>query len=122
MTSVTFQILPIGQYASPPIAHHHNGAMATTAWGSQRKCGARLVYETLSASRPTNTCPLSGDKHLWPGIQLDESFPNGQYGRLCAVVDLQLMENVTHMILDSLFTQIQVIGNFLVRLAVCDQA
>jgi hypothetical protein len=59
---------------------------------------------------------------LWPGIQLDESFPNGQDSSLRAVVDLQLMENVSHMILDGLFAQVQVIGDFLVRLAIRDQA
>ena len=55
-------------------------------------------------------------QRLGPGVQLDESFPNGQDSSLCAVVDLQLMENISHMILDGLFAQVQVIGDFLVVL------
>ena len=66
--------------------------------------------------------PLGGRQQLRPGVQLDESFPNGQDGGLSAIVDLKLMENIPHVVLDGLFAQVQVIGNFLVRLAVRDQA
>ena len=89
---------------------------------ASKKAGPSIGLGGTGKSVAGQTRSTQQLKQLWPGIQLDESFPNGQYGRLCAVVDLQLMENVTHMIFDGLFTQIQVIGNFLVRLAVCDQA
>ena len=68
------------------------------------------------------TFPRWWPQQLWPGIQLDESFPNSQDGGLSAIIDLELMKNIPHVVLDGLFAQVQVIGNFLVRLAVRDQA
>jgi len=68
------------------------------------------------------TLLLGWPQQLWPGIQLDESFPNGQYCGLGAIIDLEFMKDIPYVVLDGLFAQVQVIGNFLVRLAVCDQA
>jgi hypothetical protein len=61
-------------------------------------------------------------QQLWPGIQLNESFPNGQDCGLSAIIDLEFMKDIPHVVLDGFFAQVQVIGNFLVRLAVCNQA
>ena len=66
--------------------------------------------------------PPSWPQQLRPGVQLNESFPNGQNGGLRAIVDLELMKDVPHVVLDGLFAQVQVVGDFLVRLAICNQA
>ena len=49
-----------------------------------------------------------GTPPAWPlqlrsGVQLDESFPNGQDGSLRAIIDLKLMEDISHVVLDGLF-------------------
>ncbi len=62
--------------------------------------------------------PVDG---LRSGIQFNESFPDGQDRGLSAVVDLELMEDIPHVVLDGLFAEVQIIGNFLVRLAIGDQ-
>lgn len=66
--------------------------------------------------------PPSWPQQLRSGVQLDESFPNGQDGGLRAIIDLKLMEDISHVVLDGLFAQVQVIGNLLVGFSVCDQA
>jgi hypothetical protein len=86
--------------------------------------GPRFVevdYACHACSRPDkgkSYGPLTG---LWPGIQFNEAFPNSQDGGLSAVIDLKLMEDIPHMVLDGLFAEVQVIGDFLVRLAIGDQ-
>ena len=74
--------------------------------------------------------PLSGldvstwqpEQQLRPGIQLDESLPNGQDRGLSAIIDLKLMKDIPDVVLDGLFAQVQIISNFLVRLSICNQA
>src|SRR6266568_1864013 len=55
-------------------------------------------------------------------IEFNQTFADGENGGLRPVVNLQFVKNVSHMILDGLFTKIQVIGNFFIGFAVGHQA
>jgi hypothetical protein len=55
---------------------------------------------------------------LGPRIQFDESFADGKYCSLCAVVDLQLMEDVADVVLHRLLAEIEAVGDLFVGLSI----
>src|SRR5687768_436507 len=55
-------------------------------------------------------------------VELDKALADGQDRCLCTIVDLQLVENIAHVILDGFLAQIQVVGDLLIRLAVRHEA
>lgn len=65
--------------------------------------------------------PDPRDIALWPWFEFDEAFPDGENCGLRPVVDLKLMEDVSHMVLHRLFAEIQAVGDFFIGFSVRDQ-
>ena len=73
----------------------------------------------LCGERGSSCCRLDS---LRSRLQFDQAFSDRQNGRLGAVVDLQLMEDVAHVVLDGLFAQVEAVRDLFVRLPVGHQS